>query len=461
MSHVASDPAVMGMTRPAQHGLRLWPTYLVTLLCVVVFSLPNLIDPMMRYDDFPALMAEPAGFWEKTLHEGRWVNYLWHERGFVTPSWLNFALYQMLWAFFAASLAVAAIGRHAQPWFTGLMALLIVISPSAMLISLWFNTLLPGLALVALYAWLGTWMRASAHRALLPPFVVLTFMAYTTYPLLLLAVCLARSENRSLRDLIGLLVLFTFSFAAAVLCVYTINLQVHGVFGVPLAEWRDATPAQDFAGLIANIPLIQQSLAGFLISTSFGLEAVAAFHLGLFGLTTAVLLWRAPGEAAYLQAGFWIGIALIMVQILKTGALAPPRGFIFVWVIYGMMIVRAAQLLVAQGGTSGRIAKNTVLLILFCYMLLIFQQYASYRPWQKETRALATVVAQSDTPVTIVGDILDLPSAQRAVINNALGLEFRMDQLTGRRITICATSACDAAQSGTVFHVTDEGLLRQ
>lgn len=460
MSHTASDPALLAMTRTTQ-GVRLWPTYVVTLLCVLVFSLPNLIDPMIRYDDFPALMAEPSGFWEKTLHEGRWLNYFWHERGFITPSWLNFALYQMLWALFAASLAVAAVGRHSQPWFTGLLALMIAVAPSAMLISLWFNTLLPGLALVALYAWLGTWMRTSTHRWLLPPFVVVTFTAYTTYPLLLLAVCLARTENRSLRDLVGLLALFTFSFAAAVLCVYTINLQVHGVFGVPLADWRGATPAADFAGLIANIPLVQESLGWFLISTSFGFGAAAAFHLCMFGITTAVLVMRAPKEAAYLHAGFWIGIALIIVQILKTGAIAPPRSFIFAWVFYGLMIVRATQFLMAQKGIGGRLAKNAVLLILCSYILQTFQQYAGYRPWQQETRALATVVAQDNTDVTIVGDVLDLPSAKDASINNALGLEFRIDQLTGKRISICETSSCEPAQTGTVFHVTDKGLIKQ
>ncbi|WP_370400220.1 hypothetical protein [Sulfitobacter sp. JB4-11] len=460
MTHVASNPALMGMTRPAG-GLRLWPTYLVALLCVALISLPNLIDPMMRYDDFPALMAEPAGFWEKTLHEGRWVNYLWHERGFVTPSWLNFAIYQMLWALFAASLAVAAVGRHGQPLFTGILALMVVLAPSALLISLWFNTLLPGLALVSLYAWLGTWMRAGTHRGLLPPFVVVTFMAYTTYPLLLLAVCLVRSENRSVRDLVGLLGLFIVSFAAAVLCVYTINLVVHGVFGVPLADWREATPAHDVAGVVANLSLVQQSITGFLISTSFGFTSVAFIHMGLLCLATVVLLRRAPTEAAYLHAGLWIGMALVVVQILKMGAPAPPRGFAFAWVFYALMIVRAAQLLKAQGGIGGRLVQNAVLLMIGGYIVFTFQQYASYRPWQQETRALAAVVAKGDIPVTIIGDVLQLPSAQKALINNPLGLEFRMDQLTGQRITLCDTPTCDAAQSGAVFHVTDKGLLKR
>ncbi|HCI07744.1 MAG TPA: hypothetical protein DE314_10390, partial [Sulfitobacter sp.] len=83
---------------------------------------------------------------------------------------------------------------------------------------------------------------------------VLTFMAYTTYPLLLLVICLYRQDNRSLPKLIALLAFFTASFIAAILLTYTINWSVHGVFGVPLADWRDATPAHNLAELTANLP---------------------------------------------------------------------------------------------------------------------------------------------------------------------------------------------------------------
>ncbi|MEL6435067.1 MAG: hypothetical protein AAFQ28_14845, partial [Pseudomonadota bacterium] len=66
----------------------------VALLAVFCVSLPNLADPMIRFDDYPAYFADPTHFYMKTLSEGRWVNYWWHLRGFVTPSWANFALYQ-------------------------------------------------------------------------------------------------------------------------------------------------------------------------------------------------------------------------------------------------------------------------------------------------------------------------------------------------------------------------------
>lgn len=87
------------------NGFGAGAVFWLCLAAIFGMSLPNLIDPMIRYDDYPALFAEGDLFWEKTLNEGRWVNYIWHLREIVTPAWLNFAIYQAFWALFAASLA--------------------------------------------------------------------------------------------------------------------------------------------------------------------------------------------------------------------------------------------------------------------------------------------------------------------------------------------------------------------
>ena len=232
-------------SRRSQH-LTLGPTFLVILLSVMMMSGLNVADPMIRHDDYPALFADAPAFWNKTLHEGRWLNYVWHLRDAVTPAWLNFAVYQTSWALFVAALAVVFTGPKGANWFTVVLALLMMVSPSAMLISMWFNTLIPGLAIVALFAGLACRVSSRTLRLLLPGFVIVSFMAYTTYPLLLFAVCIAKTENRSLRDLVGLMLLFCASFALAVLTVYAINWQVHGVFGVPVEIYtlslHDALP---------------------------------------------------------------------------------------------------------------------------------------------------------------------------------------------------------------------------
>ncbi len=412
---------------------------LLAVLVAFAFALPNLADPMIRYDDYPALLAQPEGFWAKTLHEGRWVNYIWHLRGVVTPAWLNFAVYQTLWAIIAASLAWSACGGGAQArFFAPVAALMVLVAPPATLISLWFNTLIPGLALVAGYALLAS-LAPNRARVWMPVFVVLSFMAYTTYPLLIFAACLLATPQRSWRDLIGLCALFAVSFVAAVLLVYTLNWQVHGVFGVPLADWREAAPASDITGLLNNLPLLAASAGEFAQKVSFGFAPAAWFHLGLLIWASVVLARRAPWEALYLWAGMLMGLGLIVVQILKMGGELPPRGLIFVWVFYALIAVRAAQLLTGPG-LAGRMMRNAVLLVLGSYLLQTFQQYATYRDWQAETRSLATGLTQVDT-VFVSGDVLTLGSAQKAFVQNELALAYRMEQLGGPALRFCG-EAC-------------------
>ncbi|WP_051539752.1 hypothetical protein [Sulfitobacter sp. 20_GPM-1509m] len=442
--------------RTAQ-ALRLWPVVAITVAAVLVMSLPNLADPFIRFDDYPALLAQPELFWGKTLHEGRWINYLWHLRGVVTPAWLNFAVYQVLWAVLAGALAVAAMGREGRAWYVAVLALFILVAPPATLISLWFNTLIPGLGIVALYAVLGCRLSIGTHRALLPVFVILSFWAYTTYPLILLAVCLVRTERHSLRDLIGLCVLFVVSFAAAILLTYTLNWQFHGVFGVPLDDWRQATPAADLSGMIANLPILAETLSFLMVKFSFMFTPAAYFHLAMLVGATLVLIRHAPREALYLHAGLWLGMALMVLQVLKLGVVAPSRSFLFVWIFYAVIVVRAAALLGRTPGLVDRMARNLTLLIVLSYMVQTFSQYTIYRPWQAETRAMAQVVETTDMPVLVYGDVMSLSGAKAVQLLSDKALVFRIEQITGRGIVLCDTdpNRCAAADqaAGTAVKV--------
>lgn len=427
---------------------RLLKAFWVSLLAIFVVSAPNLIDPFIRHDDYPALFGDAQMFWGKTLTEGRWLNYIWHLRSILTPAWLNFAAYQMLWALLAAALAVAAMGREGHPWFIAALALFILGSVPSTLISLWFNTLLPGLAVVALYAVLGCYMSQRSLRALLPLFVIVSFWAYPTYSLILLAVCLMRTEDRSFADLAGLMVLFIASFAAAVLLTYTINWYVHGIFGVPLADWREATPASDLTGMIANLSYVLETFRLLLAISSYNFLPAGYFHIALLIVATGVLITHAPKEALYLHAGLWAGMALMVLQSLKLGVVVPSRTFSFAWIYYAVIVVRATALLSQSPNLSGRLMRNCTLLVALSYLLQAFFQYATYQTWQAETRLLAERLRNTDPaierPVLVYGDVKTLDSAQTIHLQRDLALTFRIQQLTGHKIVLChsAPKAC-------------------
>ena len=438
----------------------------MAFIAVMIMSAMNLADPMIRHDDYPALFADAPMFWNKTLHEGRWLNYVWHLRPFVTPPWANFVVYQGLWALVVASIAVVASGRKGTDVFTVLMALMLMVSPSAMLISVWFNTLIPGLAVVALFGLLACKVSSRMLRVLLPGFVIVSFMAYTTYPLLLLAICIAKTEDRSLRDLAGLLFLFCASFVAAVLTVYALNWQVHGIFGVPMAEWREATSASGISGIVENLPKLRESFQVIFHRNGFGFLPLILFFPALTAVSFVILFKRAPLEALYILAGLAVGIALVTVQVLKIGVIVPPRAFIFMWVFAVLAIVRAVQLLGAKSGLPSRLGRNAIMLIIGVYSIQIVMFYGQFRAWQAETKAIAQDLGPLGGEVFVYGNPMHITSGKKASIQSREAFSLRLRHLTDRKVVNCDLAPDDcpahpdlgAADQGEIhLRATDAG----
>lgn len=421
----------------------------LTVLALLLASSPNLLDPLVRHDDFPALLAAPDGYYIKTLEEGRWVNYLWHLRDFTLPAWVNFSLYQLLWAVFGAALAVTALGRQAHPMHVTALAVFIVVAPTAMMISLWFNTLLPGMALIAAYAVLGCYLSVRAMRWLLVLFVPLTLMAYTTYPVFLLAVCMMhRDTERSWLDLIKLGATFVGCFALGLLVIYGLNWQYHDTFGVVMAEWRNPTPATDLASLLGNIPALGETAMLFLRKSTFEFLPAAWFHGFLLLTATAVLVRRNNMLAAYLWVGLLMGLGLIVLQVLKTGVVVHGRAMIFVWVFYALIVGHAVVLLAGQLDLKARMMKNAFLLVAMSYLVQTGLVYTIFREWQADTRALAEQISEQSGTIYFDGDFRAIPSAEDAGIQHLRGLYARLHYLTGRDIAICGTGdvACPEAE---------------
>ncbi|MEX0285246.1 MAG: hypothetical protein AB3N23_11605 [Paracoccaceae bacterium] len=399
-------------------------------------------DPFIRHDDFAALLADPEGYYIKTLDEGRWLSYLWHLRGFVMPSWLAFALYQLLWAVFAATAALNACGPKTRAFYPISIALFILMAPPAAMISLWFNTLVPGLALVALYGVLVLRFGAQRMRPWLLVFVPVTLMCYTSYPFLLLALCLSAHDTRwSFRDLAGLMILFVVSFALGLLAIYSLNYAFHGVFGIPMAEWRQPNPPTDWAAFMENLDKLGNFMLRTLDAFSHEFAPVAFALVGtlFFGL---VFVGRHEGwPAAYVLAGIAAGLGLVALQILKSGILLSPRVLIFVWVLFACLIARMALLAETRSPLGARVLRNAVLIVVGSYALNTGKLYMSFTPWQNETRAMAQALSEGEGPIWITGDYETIPHADTAQIQNPRGLSMRLEYLTGRPVHDCSVGA--------------------
>lgn len=419
-------------------------TIAVTYVVLMAISYAMVLDPFVRHDDFPALLADPDGYYIKTKDEGRWINYLWHLRGFVIPSWLAFALYQLCWAIVAAAAAINMCGPKARAFYPIVIALFIVVAPPAMMISLWFNTLLPGLAIVAVYAVLMVRFGSRRMRPWLVLFVPATLMCYTSYPLLLLALCLTAHDTRwSFRNLLGLMVLFVASFALGLLTIYSLNFYAHGVFGIPMAQWRHPNPAHDLASAMENLPLVWNFMLRSMDQFAIEFAPMAYAQLGLmfFGM---VLLLRSEGwPAVYIAMGLVAGLGLISLQIVRTGIVLSPRVNIFVWVLFAGMIARLAMMAQVRNPFGARILRNAMLLVVGSYGLYFANLYTRFPDWQAETRAMADAMRDGDGPIWISGSFESIPSAGKAAIQRERGLRLRLTYLTGRKVYFCGLDASD------------------
>ncbi|OUS37425.1 hypothetical protein A9Q94_05800 [Rhodobacterales bacterium 56_14_T64] len=413
-------------------------TIVLTYLGLLLSLGMQVLDPMVRHDDFPALLAEPAGFYTKTLYEGRWINYLWHLREVVTPSWFNYLVYQFFWAVFAACLAVTTLGRKGELWHKVALALLVALGPSALMISLWYNTLVPGMGLVALYAWLSTQLSERTMRRLLLLFVPLTLMAYTTYPLYLLALCLARAETRrSFRDLAGVMALFIGSFALGMVLMFALNYFEHGIFGIPMAPWRNATLAHDFASALENAKRIGIFLRLSAWVQGFGFIPMSIAHVLLLVAAAVVVGKRDPWRAIYILAGITAGLGLIFIQTVKTGIFLPVRVNGFAWAQYVVLLTLMVIQLSEKGGLSKRMSSNLLRFFVMAYMAGTFQQALVFAGWQKQTREMAADIGPGVEPVFVTGTYLSLLNAHHAAIQHSRGLRSRLTYLTGRMVITC------------------------
>lgn len=430
-----------GVLHKASIG-RFWLLAVAVLAALLGVSFEQIPDPLIRHDDFEALFGDGGGYYHKTLYEGRWLNYLWIEYG---PQWsaqINYIVYFAAWAIYTAGFVHLALPK-AEVWRQLCCAVIIGACPPLLLISPWFNTLVPAVFVLALYAILAVHLSERAARRLLVIFVPLALTGYTTFPFFLLAICLCRADApRSLRHLAKLLALFILSFALGMALIYGLNWLFHGVFGVPMATWRNPSPAEDWAGLWGNLQNVMADIAAAADVFVFDITP-ALWVLGGFTLwTLLVLLRRAPGRLVYLLSGLGVGMALILLQAARSGIELPPRVLGFGFVFLGFMWALMSMQLSDAGHATRRLADKALpLLALFFALSGAMQNHWSVT-WQADSRAMAAVLQEAGhgptTEVYVTGDLMGLESAQKAHLQKPRALRLRLKQLTGMDVTLCA-----------------------
>lgn len=407
---------------------------------IVVSGFEQIADPFLRNDDFPAYLLRGDWYYPKTLEEGRWITYLWHLRPFHTAAWINYEVFLLGNALFAAALSLHALGTERR-WLTALAAAIVAVSPQAILLSGWFNSLIPSIWISATYAVLALFLSPAAGRNLLFVFIPLTLLSYSPYPLLLLLVCLVRADNRhSAKDYLMLMATFAVAFAFGMAIMFGINWAIHGVFGLHYSGWRSANVARDVSDLVANIPVLLDSYNWMLTGLGFGNRWLGILNVAAFFGALFVIARRNPLEAWYLLTGVLTGLALLSLLALKDGVFIFFRSTQFIWLTYGIVIARAYLVVIETASPRASTVVAGMASLLVISGILANQTYASLVPFQAETRRIAAAIPADTREIRIHGNYADVPEVIEAQVQDESGLRLRLQSLSDVPTVYCETT---------------------
>ncbi len=412
----------------------------VCILALLVLNLPQVIDPFVRHDDFPGLLGFHEYAYGKALDEGRWLNYWWHLRPVFWPAPVNFFLYLCAWGIFSAATSLAVLDRSAETWHKVYFALFLASSVPAFLISNWFNTLLPGLWVVTLYALSVLFLPHRFALVLLVPAVSLSFMAYTTYPFTLLTlILLSQKAPKSIHGLSVSLGMFFVSVTLALLLIFTLNSYYHGVFGIPVAEWREPTPVRSTADLMVNLEKVKIYLMDGPKFFGGGSPYFGVIQLVSF-VTAWIILLRYQSYLAFLVfVAVMGGLGPLLLNFLLSGVVVPSRALGWLWILVGFTYTSASIPLMQFGGLVARVVRVALLCILLIQATLIVRStYFEFPTWQRVTRDIANSVPENTEVIYIYGNYMDLEGADGDVrIQSEKGLTWRLTYLTGANVFLC------------------------
>ncbi|GAA6160923.1 hypothetical protein NBRC116589_30970 [Ruegeria sp. HU-ET01832] len=430
---------------------------LLGLGALVLVYAPLLFDPLVRHDDFPALLGTKEMAYIKALDEGRWLNYWWQFRPYFWPAPVSFVLYLIASAVFAASTALIVFGRDAPGWYRGYFTLFVVLSIPTFLISFWFNTLLPGAWVIALFALAVVFLPHRIALALMLIAVPLSFMAYTTYPFLLLTLLLlSHKAPQTYKSMVTTLLVFFVSLVLAVVSVYSLNYLYHGVFGIPIAEWRAPTEAKTLDDLIVNLGKLKRFLMMTVRQFGGGTAGTGAVLLLFFvGAWVCLFRWQRFTAIAVLAAAL-AGLAPLFAKSLMSGVLVPVRAYGWIWILIGFTFTTATLHMAKTPGRWASVARITIMYVLLIKLILFGRAtYLQIPEWQKTTRDLAASIPEGTSAIHIYGEFLGLNGARSAGIQFSRGLQLRLAYLTGAEVFICHKQPEDCEKETPPFDPMD------
>ena len=393
----------------------------------------------VHHDDLDWLVSsdELRGYatpWEKTLYEGRWLNFLWsYISVHLTPQVTSGAF---LTALAISSWLFSSIVKNSKG--STIVASAIFFAPMFGDLSLWPSTLLPAFTLLALALWL---IRSSPSGP--NDLVVLgtgVFFSLLTHPVIagIILLAFALKNAPSTRTLFHGMGVFLLAYLMAILFIFSANSIFHGNFGVDIESWRKPNPASDVSSIIANAGMFWHDL----VESTSSVKIVAVVALAPFLLCLG---------RSWARRRLWVvcaGVALLIfinaLLTIKTGVHIPARAKPYIWLV--LVIPSGLLFRVNHGFGQISIATSALGVALVTGFLTWVELYSGGVQYQREEYKLVqSILAKGDgdkiKKLPFSGDPKNVPRFWRMLSKNHMMLSIY--KRYGIKLVPCSGKLCD------------------
>lgn len=410
----------------------------------------QLHSPYLEHDDWNFLLPASWGKgyatpWQKTLTEGRWLNYWWYL--LIGARWSATAAawaYALLVALFAGVLSFRLEG-HARKL---LLTLVIFFSPMFAELSIWPAALAASRLLLALSALAFAF---AGRRGRMVALGLATFLAVMSYagaaPVILLAyVFMRRVERQS--ELAITLAIYLAAYALSILCIATLNYAYHDHFGVLIEGWRRPHPAHDPAGFWANclIQLDHLRQTSAFLRWPLLVSAISALLVLRYGQRR---LWESIMLVAIMAFAMDLGVAAL------GGVWVPVRSMGWLWVTMALTVILASDV---RRQWATRLGYLGVVALLLAGLLHWGAVYRTRRATGNYIDAVGTALAHeaAGREVVLVGDVRKVRPLRYLYADPHTQLRMAWFGSYGVR-----SRSCSGAQCGELISFAREHRIRQ
>lgn len=227
--------------------------FYIVSVAVVLYCLNQYTNAVINHDDWDFLFEQGVvpGYgtpWERTLWEGRWLNYLYYSFSQNLTGLMSFALFAVFYtAFIGFATYILAGGRHSS-----LLALSLFFSPIMGDLSRWPTTITPAMIVLATVTCIFALSKSIREDSI--AMIIGVFLMVMTYPSISAIIYILYSAKYSWsKQLVSMMTIaFVLAYGASVISIYLLNYKFHNYFGLQIQGWREPNPLKSLSDVAYN-----------------------------------------------------------------------------------------------------------------------------------------------------------------------------------------------------------------